>query len=485
LKNNNVTSRFFETALLFPNKTALQYDNESVTFHQLSEKVNLLCSQFLNKGIKSGDKILVLHPLSIDLYASLLALLKLNCCLVFVEEWTKLSDIIACQKQINCQYIICSKKVNFIRLFIPSLQRLERISLKHTAQYPIIDIEIPWKSEAILSFSSGSSGQSKVIIRTHQILNAQFDALKDKIIDCENAKMISNFPVVILLNLGLGISSYLSKSIKMSKLNKTDFRLLYNEIIREKITHLSVSPYIINQLANTIKTESLNKINLFQIISGGAPFFPSFVENINQYLVTQYFFVLYGSSEAEPIAQCSANEIVENTNNQGLYAGEIDENCQCIVGDVSNGIITEFEPYKAGEIFVSGEHVVKNYLNDNDLELKNKIKFKDRIWHRTGDFGYFDSANKLFLTGDINRKQGSQYLLDIEKSLQKIKGVERATLLNNIVYVQTQINEDKRGIEKEIQLIFNTKIKIIFMKLPLDRRHFGKIKYKELEQSKQ
>jgi acyl-CoA synthetase (AMP-forming)/AMP-acid ligase II len=136
-----VTSRFFETALLFPNKTALQYDNESVTFHQLSEKVNLLCSQFLNKGIKSGDKILVLHPLSIDLYASLLALLKLNCCLVFVEEWTKLSDIIACQKQINCQYIICSKKVNFIRLFIPSLQRLERISLKHTAQYPITNIE--------------------------------------------------------------------------------------------------------------------------------------------------------------------------------------------------------------------------------------------------------------------------------------------------------------------------------------------------------
>lgn len=484
MKNNNVTSRFFETALLFPNKTALQYDYESVTFHQLSEKVNLFCAQFHNNGIKSGDKILVLHPLSIDLYASLLALLKLNCCLVFVEEWTKLSDIIACQKQINCQYIICSKKVNFIRLFIPSLQRLKRISLTQTSRNTKSEIETTWKDEAILSFSSGSSGQSKVIIRTHQILNAQFDALKDKIIDCENAKMISNFPVVILLNLGLGISSYLSKSIKMSKLDKTDFRLLYDEIVREKITHLSASPYLINQLANTIKSEALNKINLFQIISGGAPFFPSFVETINQHLVTQYFFVLYGSSEAEPIAKCSANEIVENKNNKGLYAGEIDKHCQCIVGELGDGSINEFASYQAGEIFVSGEHVVKNYLNDNDLELKNKIKFKGQIWHRTGDFGYFDSANKLFLTGDINRKHGSQYLLDIEKSLQKIKGVERATLLNNTVYVQTQINEDKRGIEKEIQLIFNTEIKIIFMKLPLDRRHFGKIKYKELEKSK-
>ncbi|TAF77111.1 MAG: hypothetical protein EAZ53_02945 [Bacteroidetes bacterium] len=480
LKNNNITTHFFEAAKQFPNRIALNSGKEHITFKELLIKVESYCHQFYQNGIKSGDKILVLHPLNANLYAALLALLKLNCCLVFVEEWTKIDDISSCQKKINCDYIICSLKVNLMRFFIPELKPIKRLSLQlKTYKTEFID-NTDFKDEAIISFSSGTSGKSKAIIRTHELLNAQFEALKNKIIISDNAKMISNFPVVILLNLGLGVSSYFSESIKMSNLQKTNFVRWYMEIYKNEITHLSVSPYLINHLATTIKNKSKAPLKLLQIISGGSPFFPAFVENINTYLHYENFTVLYGSSEAEPIAHCNGNEIIKYKDNLGLYAGKIDDHCQCLIGEFINGKIKPTENFIAGEIFVTGKHVVKTYYNSDQIALENKVLYSNQIWHRTGDFGYFDNEKKLYLTGDLNRKYNEHYLLEQEKKLQEIQGVERGTILNKKAYIQKDKKYGKKTINKEVKTIINQGIKVEFINLPLDKRHNGKIKYNEL-----
>lgn len=478
LKNNNVTEHFFNLAKLYPEKIALQSNSDCVSFGQLEKKVNQYQHQFTTEGLQSGDKILILHPLSINLYASLLALLKMNCTLVFVEEWTKIKDIINCQNKIKCNFIVCSNKINLIRFFIPEIRQIKRLSIKEKRVNKIVQNNSVWNDEAIVSFSSGSSGNSKAIIRTHDILNAQFNALKDKIIPCNEAKMISNFPVVILLNLGLGITSYLSNSIKLSKLNKTDFIQLHQEIIQNKITHLSVSPFVLNNLANYIQLKE--KLNLFQIISGGSPFFPSFVENICNKINSEHFVILYGSSEAEPIAHCNALDIINQKNERGLYAGEIDEHCQCIIGKIADGELIKNSFYEAGEIFVMGDHVVKKYYNSEEMQVKNKVIYNNEIWHRTGDYGYISTENKLYLTGDLNRKHKNEYLLDIEKNLQEIRGIERATLINGAIYIQVNSISLKNKILIEVKEKFGTNIKINFTTLPLDRRHHGKIKYKEL-----
>ena len=153
LKNINVTHHFFQTAALYPEKIALESESESISYRQLVEKVNQYIQQFTENGIQSGDKILILHPLSIDLYASLLALLKINCTLVFVEEWTKFNDIINCQIKIKCNFIVCSNKINFFRFFIPEIRQLKRISIKEKKANGIVQNNTEWKDEAIVSFS--------------------------------------------------------------------------------------------------------------------------------------------------------------------------------------------------------------------------------------------------------------------------------------------------------------------------------------------
>ena len=53
---------------------------------------------------------------------------------------------------------------------------------------------------------------------------------------------------------------------------------------------------------------------------------------------------------------------------------------------------------KAGEIVVSGGHLLKGYLHGVGDE-ETKFRVNGTTWHRTGDSGYFDDRGRLWLPG--------------------------------------------------------------------------------------
>ena len=65
-----------------------------------------------------------------------------------------------------------------------------------------------------------------------------------------------------------------------------------------------------------------------------------------------------------------------------------------------------------------------------------------------------------------------------QKKLKEIPGVERGTIVNETAYIQ--ITENKNKITAQIKNLIDVDIKVEFIKLPLDNRHNGKIKYNEL-----
>ena len=46
---------------------------------------------------------------------------------------------------------------------------------------------------------------------------------------------------------------------------------------------------------------------------------------------------------------------------------------------------------------VAGRHVLAGYLNDSAAERATKIHDGERVWHRTGDAGYFGAEGRLWL----------------------------------------------------------------------------------------
>ena len=478
--NLNIVRHFLYQAGLSPEFIAIEDRDQSYSYKQLDQLVRNYTAYYDDLGLYKGTKVIVLHPPCVELFAAILALLSKGCAVVFVEEWSKISDITAACQTIQCDYIITGWKGKCIRLFNKTLRKLSLLnihSVPKTENQSLSPVLMDDSSPAIISFSSGSSGASKAVVRTHGTLNAQFNALKNHIKLADTNRMCTNFPVVILLNLGLGICTVLSENIVMSNLKKSKIGDLYNELLSKSVTHLAISPFLMINLAIYSLNQSLKQLKFNQILSGGSPIYPKYAEMLVAAFDCNHIDILYGSSEAEPIAACNAQSIVDNRGGRGLFAGKVDAATQCIIGRVVDSKFQMSDVNSIGEILVSGDHVVKLYLNSDLAFQKNKISLDGVLWHRTGDYGYYDHNGSLFLTGQPIQTLNNQVLFDIEKSLVEIDGIDLGTILGNKAYIQLSNHRYKSSVSQKLMELYPELNAIQFLQLPLDRRHNGKIKY--------
>ncbi len=485
MKNHlNIVSHFLKKAESSPEFIAIEDKDQSYSYKELNHLVRDFTAYFDKLGLHEGTKVIILHKSCVELFAAILALLGKGCSVVFVEEWSKISDITACCQTIQCDYIITGWKGKCIRLFNQTLRKLSLLnihSVPKSGNQSLTPVLMDDTCPAIISFSSGSSGASKAVVRTHGTLNAQFNALKKHIKLVDTNRMCTNFPVVILLNLGLGICTVLSENIVMSNLKKSKIGDLYHELLSKSVTHLAISPFLLINLAKYTLNQSLKQLKFSQILSGGSAFYPKYAEMVLAAFNCNDIDILYGSSEAEPIASCKAQSIVDNRGGRGLFAGKVDATTQCIIGCVTESKFIRSELNSIGEILVSGDHVVKFYLNSDLAFQKNKISLDGVLWHRTGDFGYYDDNGSLFLTGQPIQTLSNQVLFDIEKSLVEIDGIELGTIIDNKAYIQLSKNRFKSNVRQKLMELYPDLNSIQFLQLPLDRRHNGKIKYQILK----
>src|SRR5205807_7301209 len=91
------------------------------------------------------------------------------------------------------------------------------------------------------------------------------------------------------------------------------------------------------------------------------------------------------------------------------------------------------ERSSAGEIVVSGEHVLAGYLDRED-DAETKFRVDGRVWHRTGDAGRLDGEGRLWLLGRcsavVTDAKGTLYPFAVECAAQHQPGIRRAALLS-------------------------------------------------------
>lgn len=70
--------------------------NETWTYLDLDKKVKQVSSCLKEQGINKGDGVLILVPMSFELYASLLALFKIGAVAVFIDPQSSKKHIKSC-----------------------------------------------------------------------------------------------------------------------------------------------------------------------------------------------------------------------------------------------------------------------------------------------------------------------------------------------------------------------------------------------------
>ena len=499
----------------YPDNTAL-FDlktGNKITFTQIDTKSDEICNYLVQKGFKKGNKIVVFVPIGIEFYLILTAIFKMGLQAVFIDPYAGIEHINKCCEMISPDGIIGSgktllkgfflkgirkigKKINYIKM----MEHSEKLSIyeKNKNQKKIQNEKIDGNTPALISFTSGSTGFPKIIMRTHEFLLGQHNVLEKNLKFEKETAVYSSFPIFLLSHMATGTTTFIP-DLNWRKPVESDFGNIVKQITENNIQNIILPPAIFENIVKFCKDEKIMLENVQKVYTGGAPVFYSLMKKIKEVFANAKIIALYGASEAEPISVLNFEDITEEDienmkNGDGLLAGKIVNEIELKIEELEktpekNKILKDnnIEDFSAlkGEILVKGENVVNGYLN---VEKKTNEK-----WHRTGDMGYINSNGQLVLLGRVKGRiqlgEKIYYPFAVETAFSFCKILKKSVLTskNGKLYLLVERNPEYKGnLSENIEIIELKKkfeiFKIIETEIPMDKRHNSKTDYKKLEE---
>lgn len=460
----NLLDHFADAVDRFPDRTAIVESNgREVTFRELQLRAQQLAGKWERKGLGHGDRVLLAMPVNADLYASLAALWSLGATVVLPEPAMGLAGLRHAARATRPKAFCASGFFALLGFVVPELFKM-RLLLPGNAKGDLRKATVKDSDTALISFTSGTTGQPKAIPRSHAFLMAQHDAIAPLLDSNEAERDLVAFPVFTLINLAAGRTTILP-NWKMSELERLSPEQLAVWISKQHVTRLLIPPSLCEKLTQCTSIGSLHTV-----FTGGGPVFPDLVERLLSHFDLDVICV-YGSTEAEPIAHLDARDISE-TDQREMAAGK-----GLLVGRPVSQIKLRI---REDEIQVAGNHVNNGYL-DPAHSKENKIKDGTTIWHRTGDAGQLDDLGRLWLWGrvasDVATSAGRTFPFAIEIAARQWPSVTNCALMSLNGSSTLCIEGDAHQLSnwarlaKELGIAKVTHVR----KMPMDKRHRSKV----------
>jgi olefin beta-lactone synthetase len=435
----NLASVVLDRARVSPERAALvsPLEREPVlTFGALADRVARLRRGLARRGVRPGDRVLVLAPLGVDFVATALAVFASGATLVTLDGQLGARRVLGAISVARPRAVVSLRHLLRLWPLVPSLVPARRFAvdgagfgvrpLSELADAPPdLTPPVPATAPAMISFSSGTGGRPKGAERTHQILFAQHRALRRALPFADGAVDLPAFPAVTLHNLACGITTVLPP-VDLRHPARVDATAVLDCARRFGVTSLSGAPAYLSRLAEHALAAGVELPALERVVVGGAPVSRKLCRTLAAAFPAAERVVIYGSTEAEPMTHVSADEVAR-ADGAGFLVGAADPAAELELvrlpavpppgaGDrmyehrVADG--------EVGEVVVRGRHVVQRYVGDAAAQRANKLPSRDGVWHRTGDLARRDARGRLWLAGRagdlLPRDDGARHPFDVE-----------------------------------------------------------------------
>jgi len=343
---------------------------------------------------------------------------------------------------------------------------------------------------ALISHSSGStSGRPAAVRRSHQVLQAQHEALRQQFPPWAEQRDFPLFPNVILHNLAVGALSIVP-DLAGGRLAQLDPARIAVQLAAERVETLTGNVFYFTQLVAYLGQHPAAFPAVRALGIGGSPVPESLLAAVQRHFPRATCHVIYGASEAEPIAvravagpaldprlgycvgQPHAGLAISLHQPQPVWQPVKAPACAAAKNTTHVATSEAVPRYQTGEILVRGAHVA--------------TPIGPETWLPTGDFGYFDAAGRLWLTG----RRGAAGLVrgvghyQLEHHLRHLPGVAQVAALPradgsvfDVFFVGMTTAEGLRAASEaafEPGLLGRVQQRD---HLPVDGRHFSKLRY--------
>ena len=439
---------FTETVKKYPERIALTYDNESLTYQELDRQSNRIARYLQSLGISAEKRVVICLERSPEMIIAMLAVVKAGGVYVPVDpaypddriEFT----ITDCEAELILTTTNITEKLPDSTIKI-CLDAENAPYLNVSTEALIID-NIEPDSGAYIIYTSGSTGKPKGVLVTQHNLTRLFKSTEHwfKFNEQDVWTFFHSFAFDFSVWEIWGALFYGGKLVIVPHCVSRDPQRFLQLLQNEQVTVLNQTPSAFAQLL-ACKDVTVNLSSLRYIIFGGEalnlaslrPWFEHYGENqtrlVNMYGITETtVHVTYRPISKQDVDNSSGSLIGQPIPDLHLYILDSDGN------RLPTGVI--------GEMYVGGAGVARGYLNRPELTAERFVKdhfSSSSCLYRTGDLGRFLPNGDLEYLGRIDNQvkiRGFRIEIgEIETALSQFPDVQE-----NIVIVATDAETNQK-----------------------------------------
>jgi len=409
---------FAVCAQQYPSNIALSFDDLTLTYNDINNRVNQFANFLLVNNVEKEDRIAVALDRSPEMLITLLAILKAGAAYIPLDPEYPKDRIDFMLDDSSAKILITSKK--YSNRFHTTAKQLfieDTLSTINNFQTDEPETDVSGEDLAYILYTSGSTGKPKgVLIQHHSLTNLLVSMQKTPgITDTDTLLSVTTVSFdIAALELFLPLISGARLIITNTETAK-DSRVLLKIIRSQNVSIMQATPNTWRMMLESGWDEKLS----LKILCGGE----ALTLNLAQSLVSKCnsLWNMYGPTETtiwSTIKQISPTDEI-------ITIGNPIAETEILILDENNNAVKDGE---TGEICIGGAGLARGYLNrsqlTNDKFINYQVADQEELrLYKTGDLGKFLSNGEIQCFGRIDSQvkiNGFRIELEeIEKVIKK------------------------------------------------------------------
>jgi olefin beta-lactone synthetase len=440
-------------------------DYLTLSFRELDAEVDAWVAHLSGKGVRRGDRVLVMVRQGLPLIAAAFALFKLGAIPVIIDPGMGRESFLACVARSRPRVLLGIPLAQlFSHVFRAAFASVEvrvwvsgSATARRSSGSRISNLESQIAATAAtdlaaILFTSGSTGAPKGVCYEHGMFDAQVRLVRDTYGIQPGEVDLPMLPIFALFNPALGMTTIVPE-IDPSRPATVDPAKILQAIQQENVTNSFGSPTLWRKIAAHAKASGMTLPTMRRVLMAGAPVPPDLFADVQSLLPGGTAHSPYGATESLPIASIAAPEVLRETSiaalaGEGTCVGrplrEIEVKIIALTDDpiATLAEASELPPGVIGEIIVRGPVVTRLYdalpaatalAKIADPSRPASVDSVDAVWHRMGDAGYLDAQGRLWFVGRkaerVEMRDGMLFPDQVEPIFNQHPDVRRTALI--------------------------------------------------------